>query len=495
MQVGFCYEEKNDFKIPLAVIFNEQRADPVSSLIKEPRNSQGCYPEVMRTKSSNSNHFDARGLGDGQYSMHLFNTEKNNESQNSGNSTRTNTMLERIQSPKLEGSLQSQHSVLSPSNEVMEPIDVDQAMPLLEGFIIDGPSNNDQLDFAADEIDFDKLDLPRTTIERASILAEICRSASLDKTLSHFSSSFEFQGTQNVLQSVSNSHLEHLDLGSTYSASSYVGKQRQSGGSSGDDYMDAVEGMPYSDYPVYSGSKYCWSSRNQYTSPVGKLWERLSSHTGSSGERLSSNPELTCFRIEEDPSTSEENKTVDENADDVQEETDSSLADYCAKKQPLEDLTNLCLDPPMSVSARKETLRADGVSFVSAKLSVAGTHDKFLPNHKNEFLNRREIREKQTSFIGDTDVRRKQTSSISTNGIRKAKDSINNSISRQRLSNKTSLKRQDQKLSFKDPRRNNILSNVSSFIPLIQKKQEAAVCAGSQSSSSCLHFKIKNMLY
>ncbi|KAL7088096.1 hypothetical protein ACP275_13G108300 [Erythranthe tilingii] len=468
-EVEFCNKEKNGFENPSSVIGEEQLETVlISSVIKESRNSQG-HPSGSRS--------DTRGLGDGQRSPQ-FNVEKNSENLNSENLTLTNTMLEGLQSPQCSGALLTEYSLLSPTTEVMELIDVDQSMPVLEGFVVDEQSDNDQLDYAADGIDFDKLHLPRTTIERASILAEICRSASMDKPLSHFSSTYEFQGTENLFQSVPNGHLEHLDLGGTFSMNSDVGKQLQSSSSSGDDYRDAFEGMPYSDSVAYSAARYCWNPRNQYTSPVGKLWERLSSHTGSSEKRLSSNPELTCFPIEEDPCVSEENGTVEDNADGVQEEIDSSLANHRDNRQPLNDLTNLGLNPPTSVSAPDETFGTDSVDFVSARSSVSGTQDKVLWSPKNQYRNVRQIKEKQTSFIGATGGKKKHTSSICTKGIRKAKESINNSISRPLLSNKTSFQKQDQNLSLRPSRRNNIVSNVSSFIPLIQQKQEAPICAG-----------------
>ncbi|KAK6149413.1 hypothetical protein DH2020_016938 [Rehmannia glutinosa] len=475
-EVGLFNKEKNEHKNSSSIINDEQLgADFVLCLNKkESRNSQGCCTQGISTASSSGNHFDASELGYGQHSQHLCNLEKNTENLTSENLTLSNTMIEGTQSPKWESGLQTQHSVLSPTTEDLEPIDVDQSMPVLEGFIVDAEADSVELDFASDGIDFDKLNLPWTTIERASILVEICRSTSMDKPSSHFSSAFEFQGTQKLFQSVPNGHLEHLDLASSLPLNSDVGKQLQSGSSSADDYKEALEGLPYSDCLPYSGARYGWNSRNQYASPVGKLWERLSSHTGSSEKSLSSNPELTCFPIEEDPSISEENKTLDENVDDVQEEIDSSLANHCDKRHPLKDLTNLGL----SVSAHKETSRADSVDIVKTKLSVTGTQDEVQSSPKNQYRNKRETRGKQTSYIGATDGRKNQTSLHGTNGFKKAKESINNNISKSSLSVKTSLKRQDQKLSLKDSRRNNIISNVSSFIPLIQQKQAATACTG-----------------
>ncbi|KAK4439695.1 hypothetical protein Salat_0304400 [Sesamum alatum] len=479
MQVEFCYKEKNEQKSLSPVINKEQLgASLFSSLTKkEAKNSQGCFIEEMGTPRSSSNHFDATEPVDGQCSQHLCDLGKNTDYLDSENLTLTSAVLEVVQSPKWDNSLQSQHSVISPCNEDQELIDVDQSRPVFEGFIVDAQADGGALDLAEDRIDFDKLNLPRNTIERASILAEICKSASSDTPLSKFSYAFGFQGTQNLSWSVPNGHLEHLDLRSTLPLNSDFGDQLQSGSSLADDNKHASEGMPYTDYPSYSGTRIGWNSRNQQASPVGKLWERLSSHTGSSEKRVSSNPELTCFPIEEDPSISDGNKTVDDNADDVQEEVDSSFANHCDERHPLKDLTNLGLNP-LAVSAEEKILRADSVDLVSKKFSASGTQDKALWSPKVQDMNMRATRENQTSFIGATDGRKNQTFATGTNGIKKAKESINNSISKPILSNKTSLKREEQKLSLKESRRNNIVSNVNSFIPLVQQKQAAAICAG-----------------
>ncbi|KAG8386018.1 hypothetical protein BUALT_Bualt03G0105400 [Buddleja alternifolia] len=474
-QVEFCYKEKNERRSSSSPINNEQlREANVQSLPnKEAKSSQGCSLEGTRIPDSSGEFFDAREPDESQCNQHLSNVEKHTDNSNSKNLTLNNTTRQGKQSSNWEGGLQTQ---LSPSNKDLEVIDVDQSLPVFEGFTVDAEADRGALDFTADEIDFDKLNLRGSTIERASILAEICRSASLDTPLSHFSSAFEFQGTQNLFHSVPNDHLESLDLRSTLPSNSDVGKQLQSGYSFADDYKNAAfEGMPYSDCLPYSGARYGWNSRNQHTSPVGKLWERLSSHSGSSEKRLSSNPELTCFPIEEDPSVSEENKTADDNADDNEEEICSSLAKQGDKRQPLKDLTNLGLNNPQSVSVQEETWRVDSLDFVSTKFSVSGTQDKIQWSPKNQYRDKSET-EKRTSSIGASDGRRNQSLSIGTNGVKKAKESFNNSISKP-LSKKTTLKRQDQKLSLKESR-NNIVSNVSSFIPLVQQKQAAAVCAG-----------------
>ncbi|KAL6570893.1 hypothetical protein OROGR_000443 [Orobanche gracilis] len=478
-EVGFCYKEMNEYISSSPVINNGQLGTAlVSSLKKESVvNSLGRFIEEKSDTNSSSNHFDARELGDEQHSQDLHNLPKDTDYLSSVNLPSTNTVLEGIRSPKWENGSQAQNFVLSPRTEELELIGADQSMPVLEGFIVDEQEDSGEMDFAADRSVFDKLNLPSNTVERASIIAEICRSASLNKPSSHFSSAFEFQGNQNYCQSVPNGHLEFSVFASSFSSNSDIGEKPYSGRTTVDDRKKSLEGKTYSDCLAYSAARYGWNSRNQHVSPVGKLWERLSSHTGSSEKRSSSNPELTCFPIEEDASIGEDSKTVDENPGDAHEEVDSSLAKQCDKRQPLKDLSNLGLNPSMSASVYEKTLTADSVNFMGTKLSVTGTQDKVQSGPKNQCKNKSEMCEKQTLFIG-VDGRKNQTSLQGSMGITKAKASINDSISKSLLPINTGLKRQNQKLSLKESRRNNIISNVSSFIPLVQQKPAATVCAG-----------------
>ncbi|KAL3643279.1 hypothetical protein CASFOL_014094 [Castilleja foliolosa] len=472
-EVEFCCKEENELKYSSPIINNKQLGAVFVSSFKT--NSQGCFTKELSGTNSSSNHIDASELGDGLHSQHLCDLKKDTDNISSINLIHTNAMLGETQSPNWQSGLQAQDSVRSPRTEDLELIDVDQSVPIFEGFIIDAQEDSSELDFAADEIDFEKLKLSSNTIERASILAEICRSASLDKPSSIFSSAFEFEGNQSLYKSVPDGHLEHLDL---TSVNSDIGEQLPPGSSSVDDCMDSLEGMPFYDGLSYSGARYNQNLRSLHASPVGTLWERLSSHTGSSEKRLSSNPELTCFPIDEDVSISEENKTVDDDAGDfLHEEVDSSLEKHSDKRQPLKDLSNLGLNSPISVSAHKKISTAGGMVFLRTKMSGTETQDKLPSGKKNEYRNKSETSEEQISSIGATDSRENQTSLQGTKGTKKGKESINDRTSKSLLSINSGLKRQDKKLSFK-AKRNNIVSHVGSFIPLVQQKQAATVCAG-----------------
>ncbi|XP_022855628.1 uncharacterized protein LOC111376856 isoform X2 [Olea europaea var. sylvestris] len=395
--------------------------------------------------------------GDEQSSQHLLPLYSNFDLPNPANLACFEKTLPEGKSHQDEDRLLSQCSVPSPNDKDLNFVDGDQIMPVMEGFVVDAQEDNGKVKIAGDGIDFDKLNLSRTAIERASVLAQICKSASTVTPLSHFSSCFKFQGTQDLFQSVPNGFLERLG-----NSHLNINVDEQLGFA--DSAVNGSNGTPYSNCLPYSSARFDWNSGNHYASPVGKLWERLSAHSGNSEKRLSSNPELTCFPIEEDFSISEENKTFDEEADEVQEEIDSLDSSHYAQREPLKDFTNSRLNPPALVSADEMSLSRDSVDFFNTKTSFTGTRNKVKRNSESLLKNNSEAKKNQTLSIG-------------ANKVKKDKESFKRSVNKPNLPRRTSV-RQEQKLSLKESKRNNIVSNVSSFIPLVQQKKAAAVCAG-----------------
>ncbi|XP_075476668.1 uncharacterized protein LOC142517991 isoform X1 [Primulina tabacum] len=383
----------------------------------------------------------------------------------------TKRKLQAEKSPQSVDGQQSQCLVLSPKNEDLKF--VAESMPVFERFDLETQADCGDLDFAADGVDLAELNLSRIAIERASIIEEMCRSASLDTPISHLSSALV-----NPFQSLPNGLLEHLDLKTSLPLNVNFNKQLDSGKSLVNDTggaLESIERVPYSVGLPYSGARYGWNSKIQHASPVGR--ERLSSYTGSSEKCSISNPELTCFPIEEDPCISEDNKRVDEIGDEVEEDTDSLLAHNCNVPHPLKDLTNIDLNQYVSTFAQLDILRADTVD-VSAKSNIGGTHDDVRWSPKNQSRYYNGMRENQRSSLGKSKRKSHQTLSIGCDGTKKAKVSIDGRVSKPTLSSKTSLKKQEQNLSLKDSKRNNIVSNICSFIPLVQQTQAAAICAG-----------------
>ncbi|CAN4102612.1 unnamed protein product [Withania somnifera] len=357
-------------------------------------------------------------------------------------------------------SLYSQSFVCSsPHNRDLDILDADRSKPVLEGFIIDASTADEDLAIAHLGINYE------TTIQRASILEKICKSASAHTPLSHFTSSFGFDRTQNLYQSLPNGLLEHLDL-STF-LSSDANKQIRASYSCVDEVKDSKLEVPCSDYQPSYGCQFGGRLGNQYQSPVGKFWERIPAHSGSSEKALNLNPELVCFPIEEDPNSSEENETADV-AGKIGDELDSTVVNSHVERLPLASITNSCLNPPASVSAAERSHARGSLDSVNTDVSCTGHHNKAKRKLGSSFRNMSAAKGKQTSLMG-------------AKGIKQGTESLRRS-SRSKLSAKSSLKRERQKLSEKRPSRNNIVSNVTSFIPLVQQKQAAAVCTAKNSN-------------
>ncbi|XP_009784551.1 uncharacterized protein [Nicotiana sylvestris] len=428
------------------------RVSHVSSLFKEPAEKE------LETGEEHELLSDAEKSSDEQDISDLLHLEKNVKLDN----PKDVTCLER-KSHTGDQSLYSQSCVSSsPQNKDLDITDADQSKPVLEGFIIDASTADGEMDIAQFGISYDNLNFPSTTIQRASILERICKSASANTPLSHLTSAFGLHHTQNLYQSLPNGLLEHLDLRSTLFPEEGVNKQLRASYSCVDEVNDSKLEIPCSDYQSSYQCQFGGRSGSQYQSPVGKFWERISSHSTSSEKRLSSNPELTCFPIEEDPNSSEENEAADEVAGKICDEFDSTVVNSHVKRLPLADVTDSYLNPPASISEAERSHARGSLDSLKTDASCTGHHNKAKRKLGSSFKNMSGAKVKQSFLMG-------------AKGIKQGKESLRRS-SRQKLSSKSSFKSERQNLSEKGARQNNIVSNVTSFIPLVQQKQAAAVC-------------------
>lgn len=347
------------------------------------------------------------------------------------------TMLERKSCIQKNGLL-PYNSIGSQHNS-----DLDLIGSELEAFILEGQNENVGLDDAENGALF---------TEHASIMKEICRSASICTPFSHFSSKFDPHSTKDLYKSVPNGLLE-----ACYSST---------------DGNTAFTRVSYSDCLPYAAARFGWNSKNLYSSPVGKLWERVSSGSGSSEKRLSFNPELTCFTIEEDPSIIEENEHANEVAYKVQEGGPTEATE----REPLSEITEACLHPSTSVSLAEKFYDRGSLDSVGTEVSLAGTHNGSKQKLGNHYRNKKTMNE----------AKEKQALPMGANGIKKVNKSLHNRFSKPKLSDKTSLKKREQRFSEKVLKPNNIVSNIASFVPLVQQKQAAAVCTGNFFYFSCI---------
>ncbi|XP_023740092.1 uncharacterized protein LOC111888191 [Lactuca sativa] len=332
---------------------------------------------------------------------------------------------------------QSRPSLIKTSNDdVGVPVvDSDETMPEYEGFTID----EKELENAegGGGIDFDRLELPSSPIKRASLLAQICKSASMNTPFSKFSSA---TFNQHQVQDLYGIILDEDDF-------------KKDTDISGSDcgYSFPTQQKIFDSLP-FSGTPFNWESKNYYSSPVGigKLWDRSTSSSGSSENRLSSNPEHTCFPIEEDedPNSNEETENDElqaneqtemeivttENDDEVETGIVSKVENQLAEREPPSG--------PMKYRDRCSS------NSVNIQMNIPRTNDKL--KYKSKF---------------HPGVSR--TPSVST----RASIRRNASLQTQNSKNmRSAIKRPTQ--------RNNIVSNVTSFVSIVQQKQAAAVCPG-----------------
>lgn len=303
-------------------------------------------------------------------------------------------------------------------------IGVDQAMPVLEGFIIDGVREN---------LVFDESALPNSTLERASILEHLCKSAILQTPSIHLSSTCKLHRTllYQSVDSVPNGTLEHIQKNSNCISKDLTSSSLEKS------YSDSL-----------------WNIRKPL-SPVGKVCDGSASKSVESMKR-GLNSELTCFPIEEDLVIDEENGEVEEVGD-----TSESLVDSPVKgeREPLVDITAKCTN--LKASACEARVSFDRGSLDSVNTDISFTGKK--PKHGTR---------------GWTDEAKENHYSMGGNVVKMATESFDNRFSKPIPSGKNSSRGGERSMSEKESKSNNIVSNMNSFLPLVQQKQGAAAVTG-----------------
>ncbi|XP_021822192.1 uncharacterized protein LOC110763668 [Prunus avium] len=347
----------------------------------------------------------------------------------------------------------SYFSVGSPCGQSLDLIGSDDTKPELEGFVLE--TDDEPTSIAQEDINFDECNLPSTTFEHASILEQLCKSVCMQTPIACSSASYKLHKIPNLYQSVPTGLLEGgVDMRTTLPMSDAVKPLKDGHSCLSEEVGQAFNGRSYSDCLPNRSGQSGWDIKKPYISPVGKLWDRTGSSTSSSGKQGSLNPELPCI--------SEENENIDEVAATsrggiVSEELNNSI-----QRVPLADITEIS-DPPASVS--KAELHADRLSLdsVNTEFSLTGTSKSFKPKQRIQNSIKRRYNNKENPSIsqGTNDIKR------TTGSLREPK-----------LSGKTSLRKGGPSLSEWEPKRNNIVSSMTSFIPLVQQKQSAAVVTG-----------------
>ncbi|XP_077222743.1 uncharacterized protein LOC143856423 [Tasmannia lanceolata] len=371
-----------------------------------------------------------------------------------------------------EQGLCSYYSEWSSHHEILDSIDAAETMHDFEGFI---PPL-----VVGDGIIFDGLDPSSITNEQVHVLEQLGRSTSLPTPLPHSSTEYKMHSTPDVFRSLPNGLMEHMDLRRCLLFNGDDDKQlkRQVDGKLTDVYSNfgaevngSLLGRSYSDCTVSSSFQFGWDAGRPYTPIVGKHSHRIiSKSTGAISDKYHRlNPEFTCFRIDEDSCTNEENGNLDEVVDSLQEGIDSRKRKISNNIETLVDVTSEYCNSPALVSAGGELQDRESLDFMNTELKLLGTEECVKNKPGNCYGNGKKYKNGE---------KENQNPSIGGNSVRPATD-LHNRFSRSKLSRKASEKKGSQTFLEKESKINNIVSNISSFIPYVrQKQQSTAVLTG-----------------
>ncbi|KAK9152385.1 hypothetical protein Syun_010694 [Stephania yunnanensis] len=361
------------------------------------------------------------------------------------------------------GELVSYCSVGSPHNVDVDSVGGDQYLPEFEGFSIDASADSVVPDIAGDGISWDKLDLPRNASERISFLEKLCRSATIITPL--HSTNHKLHNSLNINRSVPKERIDFRD--SVIFSNEEIEQLKASY-----NFIDADTGHSARCDDISSSNVKSDSDARKpsCTPPVTKFCQKITSFSSgrSSEKQQSMNPELTCFRIDEDTDTSEEDGSKYEVFDPLQKEDGSEQKINATIRSPLVDMTNK-FNPSMPVSATEKINDRGSVEYINTELKFNEAHlqaEQKLRNGYGKVRRSNRGKENHNSLVG-------------VNGLEKTTEVLNNRFSRSKVSGRISYKKGNPDSLAKGHKHTNIVSNVSSFIPLVQQKnQSAAVYAG-----------------
>lgn len=332
--------------------------------------------------------------------------------------------------PSLGGTSKfSYGSVGSP--HTLDLIGSDKTMPVLEGFIM---QTDGELPLPEGEgINFDKLNLPTTTIECSSMVEQLCISSCGQTPVSYSLTSPNMHRIPNLFQSVPNGLLEGIDLRAKLPINNTLKQPKDL-----KEVSCGFNGRSYSDCHLDLSGQSGWGIKKSCASPIEKFWDRIPSTYGSSSEkRQSLKPELPCIN--------EENENTEEVVDAVGDGIFSKVLTSSVVRKPLADITGLSNLPASGAGPCVDRCSLDSVN---TELSFTETHNR---------------------------VKKKPGT---RNSSKRATGSLHNRVNKPKLSGKNSLRKGVLSCTEVESKRGNIVSGITSFIPLVQQKQAAAAITG-----------------
>ncbi|CAL9243713.1 unnamed protein product [Arabidopsis halleri] len=352
----------------------------------------------------------------------------------------------------------------------------DGSPPVLEGFIIQTDDENQS--GSKNQLNHDSFQLPRTTAESAAMIEQICKSSCMTTPSLHLAKTFKLDGKLDLDQSISNELFDGMFFSQNLEGSSVFDNLGINHDYTGRSYTDSL--------PLF-GAGSSAEARNPCTSPTEKLWYRSLQKSSSSEKRSSQTPDLPCI--------SEENENVEEEADNLcmntpksmrSEKRGSSIPDLPCIAEENENIDEISEAVNEGSGSERENVSAE------RKLHGDVNEDpmKFLPSVSEAkiHVDRQSLDSVNTAFsfsakcnsvkskVGKLSNRRftgKGKENQGGAGTRRNVKPPSSRFSKPKLSCNSSLTTVGPRLPEKEPRHNNIVSNITSFVPLVQQQKPA----------------------
>uniref|UniRef100_A0A7N0U1W1 Inner centromere protein ARK-binding domain-containing protein n=1 Tax=Kalanchoe fedtschenkoi TaxID=63787 RepID=A0A7N0U1W1_KALFE len=321
----------------------------------------------------------------------------------------------------------------------------DQSMPVLEGFIVD--TCDGEPAFAGGETVYEESCHQSCSSSWSSILERLCHSASRNDPMSNFPMTYRLHKTSDLYQSVPNGLLEHMPMVNDYSNKKL--KQKS-----------------YSEGQHVSTDPFNISVSTPYASPVRKKWDRSALSSGLRGQG-SLNSNLGCFTIEEDPGNCDGIGNREENAEAPL--SHAPCLKSSSKRNRPSDITENFQNPPLSVSANENFMFTSHKDSAGMEFNLNGALSQLKQMDGKKISNKKRR-------INDVKVNSKFSEGEKIG--KRVTDSQKKSKSQkhEHLENPNTM----MGISYEQKvlRSNNIVSNISSFIPLVQQKKAATNVTG-----------------
>ncbi|KAK8926193.1 hypothetical protein KSP39_PZI018151 [Platanthera zijinensis] len=345
----------------------------------------------------------------------------------------------------------SRSDITSISNTAGVNFNCDKTMPEFERFNIDLPYTLE------DSIVYKDDDIPSIANERAFVLEKLRLSSIMPTPSCKPSLMNKINIVPNCFHSSLPGMLENMDLGCSLEPNNPDIKHFTA--SSSIKLMDLccnigsqLDGRTLENSHSLSSSSAWFGSELKnlsLTPPVQKFSHgRLSRKRSFSSATGSSIPELTCFRIDENSSTIEENDDFV-----LVEHSSSRNLEVSSNVEPLSDVAGLYLNNTSSHSNFREFMVRDSLESVNSDSTCS---------HGFDYVGRESKVENKENRRHTNDIKKPQKATGRLSKIQS------------RLSSKSSESYGNYQKISKGSKPANIISNISSFVPHIQQKQHGA---------------------